>query len=291
MRCLAARCLCLVTAHLLAAAVPVHAASYPPWLHFRTVSTRRVSVHFHQGFEPQAREAAGLATELLAAYEERYEQKVGRVHIVIVDAQDSPNGFATPFPFPLVMIRAVAPDGSDSFGTHEDWLRLVLTHELAHTVHLEQAHGLWRAGRTILGRAPYLFPNTFSMSWLIEGLATFEETERTAFGRGRNPDSRMVLRMAALEDRFPTEDQAVYALDAWPGGQTPYLFGEAFVRWLTERGGDDTLPRWARQHAGQIIPFLDGRTSRKVTGAGLHTQWKTWEEETTASFEREAELR
>ena len=291
MRCLAARCLCLVTAHLLAAAVPVRAASYPPWLHFRTVSTRRVSVHFHQGFEPQAREAAGLATELLAAYEERYEQKVGRVHIVIVDAQDSPNGFATPVPFPLVMIRAVAPDGSDSFGTHEDWLRLVLTHELAHTVHLEQAHGLWRAGRTILGRAPYLFPNTFSMSWLIEGLATFEETERTAFGRGRNPDSRMVLRMAALEDRFPTEDQAVYALDAWPGGQTPYLFGEAFVRWLTERGGDDTLPRWARQHAGQIIPFLDGRTSKKVTGAGLHTQWKTWEEETTASFEREADLR
>ena len=35
------------------------------------------------------------------------------------------------------------------------WLRLVLTHELAHTVHLEQAHGLWRAGRAVLGRAPY----------------------------------------------------------------------------------------------------------------------------------------
>lgn len=268
-----------------------HAASYPPWLHFQTISTPRVSVHFHQGFELQARQAATISTELLDFYESRYGQSVGRVHVVIVDADDSPNGFATPVPFPLVTIRAVAPDGSDDFGTHEDWLRLVLTHELAHTVHLEQAHGLWRFGRTILGRAPYLFPNTFAMSWMVEGLATFEETEGTAFGRGRNPDSQMVLRMAALEDRFPTEDQAIYALDSWPGGQTPYLFGEAFLRWLTEKGGDDTLPRWAKQHSTQIIPFLDGRTSSKVTGVGLHAQWKAWEADVTTAFEREAALR
>jgi Tol biopolymer transport system component len=269
----------------------VRAASYPPHLRFRTISTDRVSVHFHQGFERQAREAATLAGELLSAYEIRYGQGVGRVHIVLVDADDTPNGFASPVPFPLVAVRLVAPDGTDGFGNHEGWLRLVLTHELAHTVHLEQAHGLWRVGRAVLGRTPYLFPNTFSMSWLIEGLATFEETERTAFGRGRNPDSQMILRMAALEDRFPSEDQAIYGLDAWPGGRTPYLFGEAFVRWLTAKGGEDTLPRWARQHSTQIVPFLDGRTSRKVTGTGLHAQWRAWEEDVTASFERQAEVR
>ncbi len=294
MRCPAVRRPLLGTALLclvLSGAVPADAASYPPHLQFRSLSTARVSVHFHQGFETIARQAAALATELLDGYEERYGQKVGRVHIVIVDADDSPNGFATPVPYPLVTIRAVAPDGTDSFGIHEGWLRLVLTHELAHTVHLEQARGVWRAGRTVLGRAPYLFPNTLSMSWVIEGLATFEETERTAFGRGRDPDSRMVLRMAALEDRFPSEDQAIYGLDAWPGGQTPYLFGEAFVRWLGEGGGEDTLPRWTRHHSGQIVPFLDGRTSRKVTGAGLHAQWQVWKEGVTAESRREAEER
>ena len=87
--------------------------------------------------------------------------------------------------------------------------------------------GSGRAGRRIFGRAPFLFPNVFAMTWMIEGLATYEETQLTAFGRGRDPDSRMVLRMAALDGRFPKEDQAIYALDAWPGGQTPYLFGEA----------------------------------------------------------------
>jgi hypothetical protein len=280
-----------LVALLFAGASGALAASYPPHLRFRTVSNERVSVHFHQGFEREARAAAAMASELLAAYEERYAQEVGRVQVVIVDAEDAPNGFATPVPFPLVTIRAVAPDGSDAFGNHENWLRLVLTHELAHTVHLEQAHGLWRAGRHVLGRSPYLFPNSFSMPWMIEGLATFEETDGTAFGRGRNPDSQMVLRMAALEGRFPSEDQAIYGLDAWPSGQAPYLFGEAFVRWLTRQAGADTLPRWARQHSTQIVPYLDGRTSRKVTGTGLHAQWGAWEKETTAAFERQAEER
>ena len=185
----------------------------------------------------------------------------------------------------------MAPDGTDDFGNHEGWLRLVLTHELAHTVHLEESRGLWGFGRKVFGRAPFLFPNTLAMSWMIEGLATYEETELTAFGRGRNPDSQMVIRMAALEGRFPKEDQAIYALEAWPGGQVPYLFGEAFLRRLTEQSGEDTIPKMGRQHAGQFPPFLDGRTVRKVTGTGLHAHWTAWATQATEAAERDADER
>ncbi len=272
-------------------APPLAAATYPPGYRFRTLSTERVSVHFHDPLEPMARQAAAIASEILERHERRYGQSVGRVQLVLADVDDQPNGYASPLPFPLVNVRAVAPDGSDGFGNHEGWLRLVLAHELAHTVHLEEARGLWRLGRTLLGRAPFLFPNTFAMSWMIEGLATYEETELTAFGRGRNPDSRMVLRMAALEGRFPREDRAIYALDIWPGGQAPYLFGEAFLRQVTEAAGEDTLPRLARQHAVQFPPWLDGRTLGKVTGAGLHRQWADWAAEASREFAREAEVR
>src|SRR3990172_2113995 len=166
---------------LLAWAGPLAAAIYPPGYRFRTLSTDRVSVHFHDPLESMAREAAAIATEILLGHERRYGQRVGRVQLVLVDVDDQPNGYASPLPFPLVNVRAVAPDGSDGFGNHEGWLRLVLAHELAHTVHLEQAGGLWRLGRRLLGRAPFLFPNTFAMSWMIEGLATYEETQLTAF--------------------------------------------------------------------------------------------------------------
>jgi WD40-like Beta Propeller Repeat/Omp85 superfamily domain len=276
---------------LLLLPTPASPASYPPEYHFRTISTDKVSVHFHQGFEAMAREAAALATDILARHEARYGQKVGRVHVVLVDNEDSPNGFASPLPFSFVTIRAVAPDGTDSFGDHEGWLRLALTHELAHVVHLEEARGIWGLGRKIFGRAPFLFPNSLAMSWMIEGLATYEETEGTAFGRGRDPDSRMVLRMAALEGAFPKEDRAIYALDAWPGGLAPYLFGEAFLRDLTDRNGKDTLPRLGRQHAGQFPPYLDGRTASRVTGTGLHTAWRDWSLWLGESASREAEER
>src|SRR5215471_15319397 len=293
LRAAALRTMALPAVLVAALAVPgaVRAASYPPEYRFRTIVAERVSVHFHQGEEALAREAAALADEILARHEARYGSKVGRLQLVIVDSDDLPNGFASPLPYPLVTIRAVAPDGSDSFGNYEGWLRLVLSHELAHAVHLEEARGIWRAGRTLLGRAPFLFPNSFAMSWTIEGLATYEETELTAFGRGRNPDSLMVPRMAALEGRFPKEDQAIYALDAWPAGQTPYLFGEAFLRRLSRISGPDTLPRIASQHAGQFPPWLDGRTLDKVTGAGLHEQWQTWADESLGKARAFAEAR
>jgi hypothetical protein len=264
------------------------AASFPPDLEFRSLSTPRVTLHYHQGLEALAREAAALATEILEAHERRYGHRVGRVQIVLVDVEDDPNGFATPLPYPLVQIRAVAPRGNDDFGNYEDWLRYVLTHELAHVVHLDEARGLLAAGRKVFGRAPFLFPNASTPTWMVEGLATEEETLDTAFGRGRNADARMVLRMAALQGGFLREDQAAGALDRWPAGLASYLFGEAFLDDLGRRLGASTLPELARVHAGRVIPYLDDRTARKVTGKSFHTLWREWAARTRAGFEEEA---
>lgn len=269
----------------------VEAASFPPNLRFRTVTTDRVTVIYHQGLEAMAREAATLATEILQAHEVRYQKTIGRLHLVLSDTEDDPNGFSTPLPYPLVYVRVAAPDGSDEFGNHDGWLRLVLAHELAHSVHLDEARGIVGFGRKVLGRAPYLFPNLLTPTWMIEGLATYEETEHTPFGRGRNPDTGMVLRMAALEERFPKEDQAVYGLDAWPAGLAPYLFGEAFLRFLSKRAGEKTLPGLARQHSRQVIPFLDELTAHKVTGATFHQQWQLWREDVKRRAEQELEER
>jgi Tol biopolymer transport system component len=264
-------------------------ASFPPELRFRSLETRLVIVDYSQELEPTARRAAALATEILARHEARYGIRVGpKVHIVLADDQDSPNGFATPLPYPLVNIRAVAPDGSDDFGNYESWLRLVLTHELAHIVHLEPAAGLSGLGRKLLGRAPFLFYNSVTPTWMIEGLATYEETEGTAFGRGRNPDSRMVLRMAALEGSFLDEDQPVLGLDRWPSGLGSYLFGEAFLRDLTSRSGPDTLPRLAHDNVHHVVPYLDELTATHVTGTSFHSWWKEWAFESKVRFREQA---
>jgi Tol biopolymer transport system component len=267
------------------------AASFPPHLRFRSVSTSRVTVHYHQGLETMARRAAALATEILTAHEQRYGVREARVQIVLADVEDDANGFASPLPYPLVHLRAVAPHGNDELGNYHDWQEVLLSHELAHIVHLGEAHGLVRAGRHVFGRAPFLFPNATTPTWMVEGLATYEETERTPFGRGRNPDSRMVLRMAALEADFPGEDRAVGGLDRWPAGQAPYLFGEAFLDDLSDRFGASTLRELARVHSGRIIPYLDELTAKKVTGTSFHALWKDWERRAREEFEAEAGIR
>ena len=270
-------------------AAGAHAASFPPHLRFRSVSTERVTVHYHQGLEPLARQAATVAEEILVRHEAHYGWKVGRVNLVVADVEDDPNGFATPLPYPLVNVRMAAPRGADDFGNYDDWLRLVLTHELAHIVHLDQAHGIIGFGRKVLGRAPYLFLNFTTPGWMIEGLATYEETEGPAFGRGRNPDTRMVKRMASLEGDFLREDEAALGLDRWPQGNAVYLFGEGFLRDLSQRYGPDVLPRLARVHSGRPLPYLDERTSRMVTGESFHAQWRIWRDESRREFDEEAD--
>ena len=274
---------------MLACAAAGHAASFPPEYRFRSLRTSRVTIHFHQGLEPMAREAAAMADEIITRHERRYGYRIGRVQMVLADDQDDPNGFATPLPYPMVNLRAAAPDGSDDFGNLEGWLRELLTHELAHTVHLDQARGIVKLGRSVFGRAPFLFPNGVTPQWMIEGLATYEETEGTSFGRGRSADARMLRRMAAIEGVYPGEDRFTTGLDRWPLGQGPYVFGEAFLRYLSVRFGEGTLPAIARVNAGWPLPFFDELTAHRVTGKGFHPRWGEFVRAEKERFAAEAE--
>src|SRR5262249_14866073 len=92
-----------------------------------------------------------------------------------------------------------------------------------------------------------------------------------------------------LEDGFLREDQATYGLDAWPAGQAPYLFGEAFLRDLTARHGDGVLPALTRKQSGKILPYLDDFTAREVTGSSFHAQWEAWAERARSAAAEEAD--
>jgi hypothetical protein len=267
---------------LLAGLVPIwaghtFAASLPPRFHFKTLHSGRIKVHFHVEVEGVARRTMALALEVLPRLEERYKVEVPSLDIVVDDARDSPNGLASSFPYPYVEIRAASPDGAES-GPTESWLRVLVTHELTHIVHIEQARGIYAFGRRLFGRAPFLFPDALQPTWFIEGLAVREETRGTAFGRGRHTFTRMLVDEAARSGQLERMDQATLGLDVWPLGNAAYLFGEEFLNWLEKAQGEDATREVTSTHSSSL-PYLDERTFRKVTGRSLTALWREFARE------------
>ncbi|MEO5760886.1 MAG: hypothetical protein ABIR28_01115 [Vicinamibacteria bacterium] len=257
---------------------PGQAASVPPRYRFRTFQEGRVKVHFHTEVEAPARRTMSLILEILPRLESRYRVTIPSLDVVVQDALDAPNGLATSFPYPLVEIRTASFDGADS-GPTESWLRMVVTHELTHIVHIEQARGIYGAGRRVFGRAPFLFHDALQPTWFIEGLAVREETRGTAFGRGRHTFTKMLVDEAARSGQLGRLDQATLGLDLWPLGNAPYLFGEEFLAWLEGKFGEGAARDVALSHGRNLRPYFDSRTFREVTGIGLSVLWRDFARE------------
>ncbi|HVL69654.1 MAG TPA: hypothetical protein VM364_20515 [Vicinamibacterales bacterium] len=267
---------------------PLGPARYKADLRFRTVSTGRFDIHFHQGEERLAARLQRIVEEVAPALERRYGTPRGRVHVVLVDQTDQSNGWATVIPHNLIELAAVPPAPTSLIGNTDDWLRLVFTHEYAHVLHLEKSRGLYGAVRRVFGRVPLAFPNVFLPGWQVEGLATFEESAVTGGGRVPAGDFRMLLERAAAADRFEPLDRAAGGVVDWPGGALPYLYGAYFHEYLARRFGEASLVRLADETAGRL-PFTGSRAFKKVFGESLGSLWRQFEAETQQRLERDVD--
>ncbi|MEN3339159.1 MAG: hypothetical protein V7647_2835 [Acidobacteriota bacterium] len=261
---------------------------YDPGLRFRTISTARFDIYFHQREEALARRLAGLVEAVAADVDARLGAPHGRVHVILVDQTDQSNGWATVFPYNLIELAAVPPESQSTIGNTRDWLRTVFAHEYTHVVHLEKTRG-WIGGlRHVFGRLPVLQPNVFLPQWQVEGIATYEEGIAAAGGRVPAGDFRMILDSAAAEHRFAPLDRAGGGVVDWPSGNAPYVYGAYFHDYLARRYGPESLARLAEQTAG-TLPYFGSRAFRTVFGRSLGALWKDFEEDTTSrvSVERD----
>lgn len=262
-------------------------ARYDPRLEFRTITTPRFDIYYHEEEEALARRLAGFVEEVAAEIDRRLGAPSGRVGIILVDQTDEANGWATVVPYNLIELSAVAPPSHSIIGNTSDWLRLVFAHEYTHVVHLEQSRGWFGALRHVFGRNPLFYPNLFVPRWQIEGLATYEESVVT--GRGRVPagDFRMILDRAAATDQFAPLDRASGDAVDWPSGHAAYLYGAYFHQYLAERYGAESLARLGAETAGRL-PFFGSRAFRTVFGRSLGQLWKDFEADTRERAGRDA---
>jgi hypothetical protein len=261
---------------VLAASAVMAATRYDPRLRFRTISTPRFDIHFHQGQEASARRLASFVEDVAARIDATIGPPGGRVQVILVDQHDLSNGWATPLPYNTIELSAAPPAAGNSVGNTDDWLRLVFAHEYTHISHLSRAGG-WIGGlRRGFGRLPLLFPNLYQPVWGIEGMATWQESAVTSQGRVRAGDFRLILDQAVAANRFDPLDRVNGGNVDWPGGAGPYVYGAYFHHYLSERYGTASLRALADETARRL-PYLGSRAYKKVFGRSLGELWTDFE--------------
>lgn len=273
-----------------AALLSLSARAVPaPGLEWRTLKTGCCDVHYHEGLERQARHVAAMSDEILALLEDLLDALPSeRVQIVLSDVTDSPNGYATSLPYNQIHLFAVPPDADHELAHNDDWLRMLLTHEMLHVVHLDTVHGLPRLVNAVLGKQwP---PNFVLPSWAIEGIATYAETVLTTGGRLRSARWRGYLRLAALEGDLWSLDDAVNHSRRAPSGNASRLYGGHFLWWLAiAKGGDEYLARFNHDYASRPIPYALQRSLAESADVDLTAAWKAFLDDVRA--EASARLR
>jgi Tol biopolymer transport system component len=272
---------------LLAAAGGIRAQA--PDEDWRTLPTEHFRVTFPASLEALARRAATVAEVAYAELSAEFvEPPAGPIDVVVTDHVDDTNGSAQVVPSNRIVVFARPPVDAPSLSYFDDWMELVITHELAHVVHLDHARNpLGRLLRSVFGRAdsawPY-FPALATPAWTIEGLATWYESELTTAGRVHGTFHEMVLRTAVLEGRFEDIGQASGESPLWPGGNRAYVYGSLFFEHLLERYGEERMTAFADAVAGQWIPYRLNAAGRDAFGIPLSQAWSEWTEELRARY-------
>jgi Tol biopolymer transport system component len=283
-------CRALPFAAVLCLSLPFSASAQAPNEAWRTIRTPHFYVHFPAALEPVARRGAGSAERAYTRLAPLLKPARGRIDLVITDHSDFTNGYAWVSPSPRIVVYARPPVDERSLRFREDWLDLVIQHELVHVFQLDRTKGWWRAAQMIFGRQPMLFPNAWAPSWLLEGLAVHYES---LLGDGGRIEGRMLvptINGKAVEDRLPRFGAWSVSMLAFPGGASVYAFGSMLVQDMQGRGGAGSVERFVDLSSGRLSPWAFERSARAAFGTTFAEQWRRFSDSVSQAVRRTSSI-
>lgn len=278
----------------------------PPHIPWYTLETPHFDVVFHEGLETLARRVAERAERAMARLEGFGSRPSGRIQVVVTDHADLSNGFARIAPYPRITIWARPPAEGVGAMPYDDWLELVVTHELVHILHLEMTSPLGRAARALTGRAPLSwphFPAFLLPTWGVEGVAVQAESDFTGGGRMHGARFDAMVRasflpeVATVDTVNPAEaartradaagggerlDQVTGRSPRFPGGERPYVWGGAFFHDLAHDHGPEAVARFFERQATGWNPLdleAAAREAFDLPLTALHDAWLAFRRE------------
>lgn len=263
-------------------------AAGDPYLEWWTIHAPHARVHYYKGLEP----IAERVTDIIEGMHESMAHEMGwapdsKTEIVITDNSDSANGSATAFPYTTVRLFVTAPDDMSPLGDYDDWYLGLVTHEYSHILHTDNISGVPAIVNAVLGRT--MVPNQAQPRWILEGIATINESRHTTGGRMRSSMFDMYLRADVIDGRVVPLDQMTHQPRRWPQGNIWYLYGSRFLGWIADVYGYNTLAAIARDTGSQLVPYGINRTMRRATGATYEQLYKAWVEHLRVHYNEQLE--
>jgi hypothetical protein len=266
---------------LLATLLPhaLAAQSPPPNQAWQTFQTPSFQVVFPPELEAVAFRAAERAEWALSRLEGFGRRPPGRIQLLVTDHVDLSNGFASAAPYPRITIwtrPAVTGPGAMPF---DDWLELVVTHEVVHILHLEMTGPLGQEARRLLGRPavgwPH-FPAFLLPAWAVEGVAVEAESSLTGGGRVHGARFEAMARARLLGGERETLAQVMGPSPLFPGGERPYTWGGLFFHHLAETRGEAAVGAFFRSQAERLNPLRLNASARDAFGSSLEELHEGW---------------
>ncbi|MBK5258061.1 MAG: PD40 domain-containing protein [Thermoanaerobaculia bacterium] len=240
---------------VLLAAISVRAqAPHDDW---RTLETAHFRVHYPNEFEAWSRRAASRLESIRAAVVKEIGYDLPeRIDVVITNPEADANGIAWPLlDAPRIILYTEPPGPDEQIGAYNNWIDLLAVHEVAHIIHLTRPSR--NPVRRLLQRS--LLPvGTIALGaprWVHEGYATVIEGRLTGAGRPSSTLRAAILREWAANGRMPSYGQ-LNSDSRFAGMSMAYLAGSAFLEWLEQRSGPESLHNlWRRMTARQSRSF------------------------------------
>jgi|GEM_PF-471591 len=266
----------------------------PRWK-WREIETDHFRITFPEEMAEVAQKAAGHFEDAHRILSPQLRWEPGRkTQVLLYDNSDAANGLAAAVLRLGVILYITPPEPWFSTSYYDDWLRLVVFHEYTHFLNMDPTRGIWSPLRFLFGDT--LLPNATWPTWMLEGLAVWNETRYTRTGRGRSPYWRAVLRAAVEENLLG--DPSLVSLDLlnadtfeFPDGEIPYLYGYEMMNQVVQsaptgafRTHDDETPVQEREEllgilserSSRRIPYFIEGNSENVTGKTWSRHWRDW---------------
>jgi Fe2+ transport system protein FeoA len=238
--------------------LPLHAQSTRPWLEWRTIRTEHFDVHYPTELEAWTRDVVsrleGVRSVVAATVGSAPRR---RVTVVVDNPAGEANGSAFSFlRTPYILLYPTPPEARSTLGHTRSFVEQLLVHEFVHIAHLT------RPSRNPLRRFVSFVdprgvgPLAEAPRWIKEGYATYVEGRLTGSGRPHGVIRAAVLRQWAIEGRLPAYSQLSAESGPYQASGMAYLAGSAFLEWLAERQGEESLVLlWRRMSARQGRSF------------------------------------